>query len=235
MKSTVLTALLPVLLCGCLRTEIARPTNVVCVTNLSGYAISCHLNTNAFAGGDRLVLTCTITNTSSSPVTIDTPDLDDAWSIRFDTAWYSTSGPFPPRLPTPRTNTLLRGEGLLVVKDYTVPEGISHQAWREAVRAAQDNRAEHYSRFVPQIMSEEEFAAFAAKALPTNIPPSFSFQTTLCLPIITSTTSYTFVDVKLSDIPIRMTEEAEQNAAHIFQNRARFPHRLKTDVRGGEK
>lgn len=215
MNKLILVAMLPTLLCGRLRAEEMDRIEGTCpsagayVTNLSGYAISCHLNTNAFAGGDRLVLTCTVTNTSSSPVTIDTPDLDDAWSIRFDTACYFSSGPFPPRLPTPRTNTLLRGEGIVVVKDYTVPGGISHQAWREAVRAAQDNRTEHYSRFVPQIMSEEEFAAFAAKALPTNMPPTFSFETFLSLPVVTSTTTYTIVEVVLTNIPIRMTRMAE--------------------------
>lgn len=219
MKTLILVAMLPALLCGRLsaegmnRIEGACPSTGLCVTNLSGFSISCYLNTNAYAGGDRLVLTCAVTNTSSSPVTIDTPHLDDSWSFNFTTRGSSSSGPFPPSLPTPCTNTLRCGEEILVAKEYVVPEVISFQTWREAVRAAKDNRAEHHSRFVPQAMSEEEFAVFAMKALPTNIPPAFSFETVLCLPLVTCTTTYTFVEVVLTNIPIRITKVAEPTFA----------------------
>lgn len=223
MRNLILVAMLPTLLCGRLhaqgmdRIEGACPSAGVCVTNLSGFSISCYLNTNAYAGGDRFVLTCAVTNTLSSPVTIDTPHLDDAWSFRFNTTESSSSGPFPPRIPTPYTNTLRSGEGILVAREYIVPENITFQAWREARRAAKDNRAEHHSRFVPQAMSEEEFAVFAMKALPTNIPPTFSFETCLSLPVVTSNTTYTFVEVVLTNIPIRMTRVAEPTPADVLK------------------
>jgi hypothetical protein len=212
MKDPIRVGILSALICVSLYAEptVRIHTLDEVHTNLPGFSLDFRLNMNAFSGGDRLVLTCAVTNTSPSAVTLNTPDLGDEWTFGFDTTYCSSSGPYPPRVPTPRTNTLLRGEGMLVVKDYIVPENISFQAWRAAVRSAQENRAEHYARFVPQTMSSNAFAIFAAKALPTNIPPCFSFQTTLCLPIVTSTTTYWFVEVVLSNIPIRATEEAEQ-------------------------